>query len=123
MGYTKKSGRYADTTDANLNPLSGATVTVDGYSQVLEMGDRATARLNLKTTAVTGSGAVLDVTVQTSKDGVTWYTSGTFTQVANTVDTTWDQRKIFTIDRFVRALFDVTGTTPVITVTLLGECC
>lgn len=120
MGYAMSSGRWADTQDLNLNPSEGAALTTDGYSAAVEVGDRAVARLRLLTTSVSSSD-VVDVTIQTSHDGVTYYTSGTFTQVATTIDATWDQRKTFLLDRFVRAHYNVTGAAVSIAITLTGE--
>jgi hypothetical protein len=119
MGYSMRNGQWADTEELKLNPLEG-TLTTDGYSAIVEVGDRAVARLRLLTTAVSSSD-VVDVTIQTSRDGITFFTSGTFTQVATTIDATWDQRKTFLLDRFVRAHFNVTGAAVSIALTLTGE--
>lgn len=116
MGYQIQNGRYADTEEISLNPLEGAAVTTDGYSDVLELGDRGVARLTLDATSVS-SGDTLDVTVQTSRDGVTYYTAGTFTQVT----AQGAESKLFMLDRFVRAHYNVTGSGVSIACTLTGE--
>lgn len=116
MGYTKANGQFADVEPIVLNPLEGAAVTVDGYSAVLELGDRALARLTLAATSVS-SGDTVDVTIQTSPDGVNWYTSGTFAQVT----APGSESKLFLLDRFVRAHFDVGGSGVSIACTLAGE--
>src|SRR5690349_6963260 len=118
MGYTMRNGRYANTADVTLNPLEGAALTVDGKSQVVELGDRGVLRLRLLCTSVSAADT-LDVTVETSRDGVTWYSAGTFTQVTDAAQQ--DQRKVFAVDRFVRADFNVGGTGVSIACTLTGE--
>lgn len=102
-GYQMTNGRWADTIALDLSPA--APIAVDGYSAAVEVGDYAVARLALTATSVSPSD-VLDVTLQTSHDGTTWYTAGTFTQV--TANGT--ERKCFAVDRFVRAHYNVTGS-------------
>jgi hypothetical protein len=115
MGIHMADGRYANVQEARLDPHEG-TLTTDGYSQVLELGDRGTLRLTLDVTSVSDSD-VVDVTIQTSRDGVTWYSAGTFTQVTQV----GAEHKAFAIDRFVRAHFNVTGSGVSIACTLRGE--
>lgn len=118
MGYTMANGEFADVIDIDLAPLEGSTVTTDGNSAVVELGDRGVIALTLVVGAVSASDS-LDVTVQTSRDGVNnWYSAGTFTQ-ATTAAT---ERKTFAVDRFVRANYNVTGSGVSITgVSLTGE--
>lgn len=120
MGYTTASGRYADTVAINLNPLEGASLTIDGKSAIVELGDRGVVRLRLLTTACS-TGDTLDVTIETSNDGVTFYSAGTFTQVTDALGAPADQRKTFVLDRFVRADFNVGGSGIAIATTLTGE--
>lgn len=117
MSYVMANGRYAHTIDLDLDPAAD-TVTVDAYSaNSYELGDRACVRLVLDVTAVS-SGETLDVTVETSSDGSTWYSAGTFTQVTGT----GTERKAFPIDRYVRANYNITSNgSPEITCTLRGE--
>lgn len=116
MSYTMKNGRHADTEEVVLNP-SAALISVDEYTAARELGDRSTLRLTLAVTAVS-TDDTLDVVIETSDDGVTWYTAGSFTQA--TAATT--ERKIFMVSRFVRALFNVGGASAVsIGCTLRGE--
>lgn len=114
MGYFKSDGRYANTEPLSLSPSAALTEDANGAS--VELGDRAVARLTLAATAVS-AGDTLDVTVQTSSDGSTWYTSGAFTQVT----TTGSETKLFLLDRFVRAVYNVTGSDVSITCSLTGE--
>lgn len=117
MGYDMKSGEYAATQDISLNPLEGQ-LTVDGYSQEFEVGDSGVVRLLLDVTAVSGADT-LDVDLETSHDGITWYVAGSFTQATAPAS----ERKCFAVDRFVRAHFNVTGSGVAIDCTLTGEAC
>lgn len=124
MAYTMQNGRHANTRAVALNPLGGAAVTANGKSAVIELGDRAVLRLRLLATANSGSSPVVTAKVETSYDGVTWRdvdSSPSFTQVASSQDATWDQRKAFVVDRFVRADYVVGGGSPSISLTLEGE--
>lgn len=117
MGYEMQDGTYAATSPISLNPLEGQ-LTVDGYSQVLEMGDDSVVRLFLDVTAVSTSDT-LDVNLETSHDGTTWYVAGSFTQATAPAS----ERKCFAVDRFIRAHFNVTGSDVAIDCTLTGESC
>jgi hypothetical protein len=120
MSYKTSKSVFVNAVDLNLNPLE-SPITVDGYSAVVELpGDQTVARLRLLTTSVSTSD-VCDVTIQTSADGTTYYTAGTFTQIATTIDATWDQRKDFIVNRYVRAHYNLTGASMSIAVTLLGD--
>jgi hypothetical protein len=85
-------------------------LTADVNSEGADIGDRGTLRLDLTIPAgVTGTSPTLDVTLQTSADNATWRILGTFAQktAAGT------ERKSFGgCDKFVRAVFDVGGTSP-----------
>src|SRR3972149_1993590 len=114
-GYTMKNGRYANVVEVNLNPA--AAVTEDGYSAVVELGDKRSVSLLLDVTSVSASDAI-DVTIETSKDGVTWQTAlVTFTQ-ATGATSEW---KHFVANRIIRAKYDVTGSSVSIGFTLTGE--
>lgn len=125
MGYTKQNGKYADTRTVRLNPIEGATVTANGKSAVHELGDRTVLRLNLLVSGVSGTSPQVTVKIETSYDGVTWRdvdSSPSFTQTAATTGVTWDQRKTFVVDRFVRADYVISGSaTPTVSLTLEGE--
>ena len=115
MGYSTKSGRWANTVDLML--AASAARTANGNGNVAEPGDRGVARLTLNITAASGTSPTLNVTVQTSHDGVTWRSAGSFTQATGVSV----QRATFNIDRFVRATWTVGGTTPSFTFSLTGE--
>lgn len=110
------AGRLADVRSLNLSPA--AAVTADSYSAAVEIGDRAVARLTLTLVSITGSGSdAIDVVIQTSPDGTTYYTSAAFTQLT----AAGAETKCFLLDRYVRAYFNVTdgggGVSAVLTLT------
>jgi len=115
MGYSTTSGRWANTRDLPLAPSAARTTTANGTA--FEPGDKAVARLRLNVTAASGTSPTLNVTVQTSHDGTTWRSAGTFTQ-ATAVS---EQRATFSIDRYVRATWAIAGTTPSFTFSITGE--
>lgn len=119
MGYNINSGKYAgqfaDTRDLVLQPSAAQTATFNGAA--FELGDRRVARLKLDVTAASGTTPTLDITVQISRDGVTWYTSGTFAQKTGVSN----ELKAFLLDRFVRIAATLGGTTPNFTFSVAGE--
>lgn len=116
-GYTTTDGQHVDSRDVVLHPSAARTATANG-TLVEETGKRRTAALVLVVSARSGTNPTLDVTVQTSRDGSTWYTAGTFTQAT----ATGTQRKTFALDRYVRGSWTIGGTdTPTFTFDLRGE--
>jgi hypothetical protein len=116
MGYQKANGQYARTIPVDLG-ISGAK-TATFQSAGLELGDQDTIRLDLTTTAVTGTTPSMTVTIETSKDNATWSTVAAFSAVT----TVTSVRKVFSgCDRFVRANCAISGTTPSFTFTVTGE--
>ena len=123
MGYHRTSDRrWADTEDIVLAPLA-LRDDAEATGTEFELGDRATVRLALTVTAKAGTTPTLDVTIETSHDGVTWYEAGAFAQLSDpTVTTPVVARKVFAIDRFVRAKWEVGGSAdPSLTFALAGE--
>lgn len=107
MGYHiatgAEAGRYADV--EALAFYIPAEQSADGASNVLELGDRRVLRLVLDATAVDGEAPTLDVTVECSADGATWYTAGAFTHLA----APGSERIVCPADRFARIAWDVGG--------------
>ncbi len=118
MGYTKQNGSYSGTRDVNFGAIQGATVSVDGKSAVIETGPGVIA-LKLVATAV-GASSTLDLTVETSFDGVTYYSAGTFTQITSTVGTQ-TQYKAFAVGRYTRVDYNIGGSGTQ-AISLLGDC-
>lgn len=123
MGYQMAQGnRYARTRDVAFNAGASFTTTATGAvaGSTYEIGDQSTLRLTLAASAVSGTTPSVTITVETSADGSTGWTSvGAF--AAQTA--VGSQRKIFTgLDRFVRLnATAVSGTTPSVTYTVSGE--
>ena len=121
MGYHRQDRKWADTEDIVLAPLA-LRGDAEATGTELELGDRATVRLALTVTAKAGT-PTLDVTIETSHDGVTWYEAGAFDQLSDpAVTTPLVVRGVFAVDRFVRAKWEVGGSdTPSLTFSLDGE--
>lgn len=117
MGYVTAGLRTSRGRAVTLAASAARTATGSGTAQ--EIADRGAVRLLLDVTAASGTTPTLDVTVETSYDGSTGWTSlGTFTQ--NTAVSS--QRKNFSgADRFVRASWVIAGTTPSFTFSIVGE--
>lgn len=115
-GYKTSDGTFVDSRDVTLHTSAARTATGMG-SLSHETAHRRTLALVLAITAATGTTPTLDVTVQTSRDGSTWYTAGTFTQAT----ATGTQRKTFALDRYVRLAWTIGGTTPSFTFSASGE--
>lgn len=116
MGYQTSSGRWADTLDLAVEASSAKTAT--GASAAIEVGDRGVARLTLGVTAASGTTPTLNVTMQTSADGTTWRSLGTFAQ-KTAVGT--ERASFVGVDRFMRASWVIGGTTPSFTFAITGE--
>jgi hypothetical protein len=91
-----------------VNLLEPQELTVGtSYGPVVELGDVPSTRADLVVSAKSGAMTSIDVTIQTSKDNVTWYDSGSFAQIGND---TGAERKCFPLDRFVRVKCVVVGS-------------
>lgn len=102
---------------STLTLLSSAARTATFTGATVNCSD-GSASLLLDVTARSGTTPTLDVTVQTSYDGSTWRTAGTFAQST----AVGSERKSFTgLDRYVRANGVITGTTPSFTCSVTGE--
>jgi hypothetical protein len=117
MPYSTSHLRSTRSLDATL--VASAARTTTGSGSAFEMEDNGTLRLLLNVSAASGTTPTLDVTIETSLDGSTGWTSvGTFTQ--NTAVSS--QRKVFTgLDRYARATWVIGGTTPSFTFSVIGE--
>jgi hypothetical protein len=114
---TQTGGRSFRSQTIDLSPA--AAVTVDGNSPNTEdVGGASCLRLTLDVTARTGTSPTLDVSLQHSDDGTTFRALGSFDQKT----AVGAEKKTFgPCARFVRAVFDVGGTSPNFTFTVKGE--
>lgn len=97
--------------------LMSGTVTASGSGGVQSSSAYTVARLTLSVTAASGTSPSMTVTVETSADGTTWATAGSF--AAKTAVSS--ERKTFSgLDNFVRVSWAVSGTTPSFTASVSG---
>lgn len=89
---------------------SQSAVTATGTDTfVMFVGDYSTLRLTLNVTARSGTTPTLDVDVLTcDTEGGTYYVAGSFAQKTSVTS----ERKTFTVDRFVKLKWTISGTTP-----------
>lgn len=97
-----------------LRPQTATSTATGSAVDTLGYGDDAAIILDLG--AASGTSATLDVTIQTSADGSTgWTTRTTFTQLTDTSDNKIACGKLV-LDaasrRYVRAVGTIAGTTP-----------
>src|SRR3954454_4863143 len=99
-----------------ITVLPSTVATTSATGPAVPSGAYNTLRLVVATTAVSGTTPSMTVTIETSADGSTGWTSvGAFAAVT-TVTTV---RKVVSgLDRFVRANYAITGTTPSFTFTV-----
>jgi hypothetical protein len=103
-----------------ITVLPSTTATASGNGGAVPSGPYNTFRLTLDVTAASGTTPSLTVTIQTSADGSTgWTTLGTAFNAATAVS---NQRKVLSgADRFVRASYTISGTTPSFTFSVTGQ--
>lgn len=108
--------------DTTLVP-AGTVVTATGSGTGVEVDDKDQFRGQSIVTAVSGTSPSITVSIDTSHDnGATdsWRSVGTFT--AQTAVNTSAWKDFAGLDRWVRASWTVSGTTPSITFGVAGEC-
>lgn len=119
IGSGKFAGRQSGCEDLDLSP--SAALTADATSQVVELGGPKPCRLTLNVTSVS-TDDTLDVTIQGSDTNDFTNdvrTLATFTQVTAATK----QSLSFLGARFIRANYNVTGSSVSITCSLAGEVC
>ena len=121
MGYHKQNGEFANTDDLTLQDQ--VTRTATGNSGPVEVGERGVASFELVCTAASGTTPTMTVAIETSKDGSgtglgAWRNVASFAQLT----AAGSERKSFAgLDRFVRAVATIGGTTPSFTYSVKGE--
>jgi len=91
------------------------TATRDGETVDLM---RAGLALTLAVTAASGTNPTLDVALQTSHDATTWTTVASF---ARATGVTSERKRFSGLDRYVRVVATLGGTSPSFTFSVTGE--
>lgn len=102
-------------TDVTL--LASAARAVSGSGASVDLSYRTGLQLDLTVSALT-AGASVSVEVQTSKDGATWRALAAF---ANQAAVGYQSRAIAGADRYVRAIWTISGAAPSVTFSLAGQ--
>jgi hypothetical protein len=96
----------------------GTVITATGNGPAVRTDNKGTIRASLDVTAASGTTPSLTAKLQTSFDGTTWRDVVSFTAATGVTS----ERKSFPgIDRYVRAAWTVSGTTPSFTAGITGE--
>lgn len=107
--------------DVILTP-AGTVITASADSPSVNIGNKGTLRANVIVTAASGTTPSDTITIQTSHDnGVVdpWRTVAAFSAV--TAAAVGDFKSFAGCDRWIRAHHVVTGTTPSLTLSVVGE--
>lgn len=117
------TGQNVATRGADLTVLASGALTTTGQSAAIDVGGAGTLRTQVQVSAITGTATpTVTVTMQTSHDaGVTdaWRTAGVAYGAITTVSNSpW---QCYAVDRYVRVSYVVSGTTPSLTTTVVGE--
>lgn len=102
--------------------LASTALTTTGTTTGQDVGGTGTLRCQVVVSAVSGTSPSVTVTVQTSHDnGATdaWRTAGAaFSAITSATSSPWQS---FAVDRYVRVSYAVSGTTPSLTTSVVGE--
>lgn len=116
--YGPRVGQFYEEDEVSI--LASAARTSSTTSDVYEVGDKGTLRLDLDITAASGSSPTLHVQIETRKA----YGSGDWRVVDAfplKTGTGSERRSMSGLDRFVRAVCTIGGSTPSFTFSLGGE--
>jgi hypothetical protein len=120
MPFTTGQNQLSRGSDVTV--LASGALTVTGQSSAIDVGGAATLRAQVQVSAVSGTTPSVTVTIQTSHDaGVTdaWRTAGAaYSALTSVANSPW---QCFAVDRYVRVSYVVSGTTPSLTTTVVGE--
>lgn len=117
FNYGPRAGQLYEEDEVEL--LASGTRTASGTSEVYELGDKATLRLDFAVTEVSGTAPTLHAQVETRAA----YGSGTWRVLdAFEASAVGSERRVITgADRFVRVAYTLGGTTPSFTFSLTGN--
>ena len=107
---------------SDVTVLASGALTTTGASAAIDVGGAATLRAQVVVSAVSGTTPSVTVTIQTSHDaGATdaWRTAGSaYGAITTASSSPW---QCFAVDRYVRVSYTVSGTTPSLTTSVVGE--
>jgi hypothetical protein len=101
-----------------IAPAAAATVTTSGVGASLDLGPATTALLTLTVSDAGGAAPTLDVSLETSEDGLVWTTLGAFPQVSG--PGRWAGR-FPGASRYLRARWTLGGAAPSFAFKVLGS--
>lgn len=120
MPFTTSQNQLSRGSDVTV--LASGAVTASGNSSGMDVGGAGTLRCQVQVSAVSGTSPSITVTVQTSHDNGAsdaWRTAGSaFGALTSVSNSPW---QCFAVDRYVRVSYTVSGTTPSLTTTVVGE--
>lgn len=112
-----RQGQFYEADDVTL--LASGTRTTSTTSDAYEVGDRGTLRLTLAITAASGTAPRLHVQIETCETSSgTWRVVDAFPLQSGTGTLT---RSMSGLDRYVRAVCTLSGSSPSFTFSLTGE--
>lgn len=92
-----------------LTLLASATKTATGQTDAIDASGVDELSVFLNVTDVSGTSPTLDVVIQDSPDGTTWYDKESFTQATAA---TSEAKRLTNFGKFVRVKYTIGGTTP-----------
>lgn len=117
FNYGHRAGQSYEEDEVTL--VASGTRTASETSDVYEIGDKGTLRLSLAVSAISGTGASLHVQVETREayGSGTWRVVDAFGPVFASGTTA---RSMSGLDRFVRVVSTLAGSSPSVTFSLTG---
>lgn len=116
------TSQNVSTRGADVTVLASGAITATGQSAAIDVGGAGTLRTQVQVSAVSGTSPSITVTMQTSHDaGATdpWRTAGAaYSALTSVSNSPW---QCYAVDRYVRVSYSVSGTTPSLTTTVVGE--
>ena len=118
FAYGPRVGQHYEEDEVEL--LASASRTSSATSDVYEVGDKGTLRLSLAITAASGTAPTLHVQIETREayGSGTWRVVDAFPVQSSTGTV---RRSMSGLDRFVRAVCTIGGSSPSFTFSLSGE--
>jgi hypothetical protein len=120
MPFTTSQNQLSKGRDVTV--LASGALTASGQSAAVDVGGAGVLRAQVVVSAATGTTPSITATIQTSHDaGVAdaWRTAGAaYTAITAAGSSPWQS---FAVDRYVRVSYVISGTTPSLTTSVVGE--